>query len=215
MSQQNAQTEEPRSEIDTIVVSELLSSTTPPLDTPIETFPEQPNNHDDTESLMQQTLTSSGTMAITSTTPPIAMDINEDNIDESPNRSIQSLGNDDAGQSIDLNVAMDVSSTELIATPVSGESITDNTLCLISPTTPSVPKERRKRIIIDDDDESPTFNPLRSCIKVKGKNRRSRNTLLLKKQQKGQLLSPSNNTDESAVFTSPEGIVSVSFEFLK
>lgn len=78
-------------------------------------------------------------------------------------------------------------------------------------TTPSVSKERKRRIIIDDDDESPTFNPLsRSSKKARGKNR-NRKGLLNQKQRKMQLLSPpptDKPNNESAIFTSPEGIVS-------
>lgn len=92
--------------------------------------------------------------------------------------------------------------------PLSGHTSTKKPGLLTTPITPSVPKERKRRVIIDDDDESPTFNPLRSTKKQRGKGRQKRQSLLLKKQQKAQLLSPSDKTNESALFTSPEGIVS-------
>lgn len=100
-------------------------------------------------------------------------------------------------------------------------SVTENRLmindspALVTPTTPSVPKERKRRIIIDDDDESPTFNPLRSNKKMRGKNRRNKHNLLLKKQKKAQLLSTPcsssfiDKANESAVFTSPEVVVRI------
>lgn len=97
----------------------------------------------------------------------------------------------------------------------------DSTLikpALVSPTTPSVPKERKRRIIIDDDDESPTFNPQRSNKKLRGKNRRSKHNAILKKQKRSQLVSTisssfSDKANESAVFTSPEMVVSNKWTF--
>lgn len=159
---------------------------------------------------VQQTdlLTSAGTITITSPILPIPMDTSENSIGESPTQPLVQSMQHEAVQSIENANA----SSQLTATPTSGHAMMDKAIGLISPTTPSVPKERKKRIIIDDDDESPTFNPLRSTKKSRGKNRRKQ--LLLKKQQrKAQLLSPSglalgDKANESAVFTSPEGIVS-------
>lgn len=150
---------------------------------------------DDISNSIQQ-ITASNPITITSNTTPIPMDISENNTNES--NELSQKGS---------SPVMNASSTELTTTPVSGYSTVDKVIDLASPTTPSVPKERKKRIIIDDDDESPTFNPLRSNKKIRGKNRRSRNSLLLKKR-KSQLLSPSDKLNENAVFTSPEGIVS-------
>lgn len=159
---------------------------------------------------IQQTdiLTSAGTITITSPILPIAMDTSENSISESPTQPVDQSIEQEAIQSIEnINV-----SSQLTVTPTSGHVTMDTAIGLISPTTPSVPKERKKRIIIDDDDESPTFNPLRSTKKSRGKNRRKQ-LLLKKQQQKAQLFSPSglalgDKTNESAVFTSPEGIVS-------
>lgn len=157
----------------------------------------------DISTSVQQT-TQSETMIITSTTPSIAADISVNNTSESPIRTVISVENElcQTGSSLVMNAS------ELIATPVSSHSVVDHTVDLASPTTPNVPKERKRRIIIDDDDESPTFNPLRSNKKIRGKNRRSRNGLLLKKQ-KHPLTPPSDKVNENTVFTSPDGIVSI------
>lgn len=207
------QAEEPN--LNNSFASETLPTTDPPLDTPDENSSSQSRVIDRLEDVVpeqvQQTeiLTSAGTITIISPIVPVSMDVSGNNTSESPNKSVLSIGNETV--QLNENVPMDVS-TELIATPTSGHTTIDKTIGLTSPTTPSVPKERKKRIIIDDDDESPTFNPLRSTKKSRGKNRRKQ--LLLKKQQrKAQLLSPSSaalgdKANESAVFTSPEGIVS-------
>lgn len=147
---------------------------------------------------------------ITPTATPIAMDMSENSFSESlPNQMIPSL--EETPVQADLSLSMDTS-TELPSTPISG-NVTPSKICalgLISPTTPSVPKKSKRRIIIDDDDESPTFNPLRSTKKMRGKNRRK--NLMLKKQQRkaAQLLltSTTDKPNETAVFTSPEAIVS-------
>lgn len=158
-------------------------------------------------------LTAAGTMTITSTTEaPIAIDINDCN-EVSPVQLIPSLEPVLPIQLMDLELPMDISPTEFPATPLSGGSMIDKAVDIASPSTPSVPKERKRRIIIDDDDESPTFNPLRSNKKIRGKNRRNRQNMLLKKQRKVQLLSPTDKTNENAVFTSPEAIVSVLLHF--
>lgn len=137
---------------------------------------------------------------------PIAMEINENSVSESLNQAITSL--EEPSVQVDFSSPMDIS-TELPATVVSGNSTPNKTQALISPTTPSVAKERKRRIIIDDDDESPTFNPLRSTKKMRGKNRR-KNLMLKKQQHKAQLLltSSTDKPNEAAVFTSPEAIVS-------
>lgn len=205
MVQQNSQAEEPKSE--SSFAMKQLSTTMPTVDIPIDNIISvQPDHLDDTVSLDQSpTLSTSIPIAITSMTAPTSMDLCENSNNESPDKSIQSFENDVA--QIDLNVtAMDLSSTELITMPVSTHSPVDKIIGPTLPTTPNVPKERRKRIIIDDDDESPTFNPLRCHKKARGKNRRN---LLSKKQRKTQLLSPSDKANENAVFTSPEGIVSI------
>lgn len=161
------------------------------------TIPSKSSEHlEDVPTSMQQ-ITASDPIIITSNTAPIPMDISENNTNET-NELSENVS----------TVVMNASSTELTATPISSHSTVDKIMGLTSPTTPSVPKERKKRIIIDDDDESPTFNPLRSNKKIRGKNRRSRNNLLLKKR-KCQLLSSSDKLNENAVFTSPEGIVSI------
>lgn len=157
-------------------------------------------------------LTASETMTITSSTEPIAMEISasEINILETPpTQAILPPENDES--KLNSSAEIDISSIELTETPMSEHSTVDKVAGLISPTTPSVPKERKRRIIIDDDDESPTFNPLRSNKKIRGKNRRNRN--MSKKQRKAaQLLSQSSDkTNENSVFTSPEGIVSTVF----
>lgn len=151
---------------------------------------------------------------------PVTMDVCENNsVYETPSQTILAI--QETPIQDDLSTPMEITPTELITTPVSSSSV-EKTPCLVSPTTPSVPKERKRRIIIDDDDESPTFNPLRSTKKIRGKNRRK--SLMLKKQQgkAQQLLSASiaatiNATDksnETAVFTSPEAIVSGSFIYI-
>lgn len=96
-------------------------------------------------------------------------------------------------------------------------SIGNDSMSTAIVTTPSTSalKDRKRRIVVDDDDESPTFNPLRSS-KKRGKNSRSRKSLLNRKQRKIQLLSPTaaasmDKVDERAMFTSPEGIVSYDF----
>lgn len=192
-------------------------STTPPLfDGPLE-MPPSPTpskSIDPLENAVQQTevLTSQDTIAITPTAAPIAMDTSENDlniIDDSPQQTVVLLETDQI--QLNSNAAMDIPLTGITITPPSGQSIGDIAIGLASPTTPSVPKERKRRIVIDDDDESPTFNPLRSNKKIRGKNRRHRHGLLSKKQRKAQLLSPTDKTNENSVFTSPEGIVSSFF----
>lgn len=151
------------------------------------------------------------------TLAPIAMDVSENSANETSNQTTTPTLLQSPVQLSDLTMAMpmDVLTTEITTTPVSSNSSLNKMPGqLISPTTPSVPKERKRRIIIDDDDESPTFNPQRSTKKIRGKNRRKS----LKQQRKSQqLLSASiaatiNATEkpnESAVFTSPEAIVSI------
>lgn len=158
-------------------------------------------------------LNASETMTITSSTEPIAMETSasEINIVETPPTHVTILPLENDESKLNSSAEIDISSTEITETPMSAHSTVDKVACLISPTTPSVPKERKRRIIIDDDDESPTFNPLRSNKKIRGKNRRNRN--MSKKQRKAaQLLSQSTDkTNENSVFTSPEGIVSTVF----
>lgn len=87
---------------------------------------------------------------------------------------------------------------------------------LTIPTTPTtaltsgISKERKRRIVVDDDDESPTFNPLSrsSGKKARGKNRRGKGGLL-KQKQRQMLFATPDKTNENALFTSPESIVSV------
>lgn len=90
---------------------------------------------------------------------------------------------------------------------------TDGMSSIVTTPSTSAIKDRKRRIIVDDDDESPTFNPLRSNKKSRGKNSRSRKSLLNRKQRKMQLLSPplplDRSADESMMFTSPERIVSL------
>lgn len=76
--------------------------------------------------------------------------------------------------------------------------------------TPGISKERKRRIVVDDDDESPTFNPLSrsSGKKVRGKNRRGKHGLLKQKQRQMMFATP-DKSNENAIFTSPESIVSV------
>lgn len=197
-----------------------LSTTPTLLDVPLE-MPPSPTpskSIDPLENSVQPTevLTSQGTITITPTAAPIPMDTSEndlDIIDDSPQQTVVPLETDQI--QLNSNAAMDIPLTGITITPPSGQSIGDNAIGLASPTTPSVPKERKRRIVIDDDDESPTFNPLRSNKKIRGKNRRSRHGLLSKKQRKAQLLSPTDKTNENSVFTSPEGIVSSFFSRLQ
>lgn len=217
MSQQDVQADEPS--LDNSFVMETHSAPAPSLDIPDEIVSPQSKSVDHlenviTDTVVQQTdlVTSAGTITITSPILPIPMEISENSMNESPNQSMLPLPNEMI--QMDESVAMDVS-TELTTTPTSAHTSIDKSIGLISPTTPSVPKERKKRIIIDDDDESPTFNPLRSTKKSRSKNRRKQ-LLLKKQQQKAQLLSPSSSVlgdkaNENAVFTSPEGIVSIRF----
>lgn len=157
------------------------------------------------------------TTATTTTqiTPPIE-NVNDCNVMESPMETISSIESSQYDEA--ANELMDgimpieqTPNTSLIEHPLMNDSS-----ALVTPTTPSVPKERKRRIIIDDDDESPTFNPLRSNKKIRGKNRRNKQNLILKKQKKAQLLStPSSSfadkTTENAIFTSPEVVVSRTF----
>lgn len=208
MVQQEFPSEE--ASLDNSFAMESLSLPAPTLDTLDEISLSQSKSVDHFENMtvdtVQQTdlMTSAGKITITSPIMPVTMSITEDN--ELQNQSVLSL--DQESVQLDESIAMDVS-PELTATPTIGHMTIDK---LISPTTPSVPKERKKRIIIDDDDESPTFNPLRSTKKSRSKNRR-KNLLLKRQQRKAQLLSPtssalSDKANENAVFTSPEGIVS-------
>lgn len=81
--------------------------------------------------------------------------------------------------------------------------------------TPGISKERKRRIVVDDDDESPTFNPLSrsSGKKARGKNRRGKTGLLKQKQRQMLFITP-DKANESAIFTSPESIVSVEVFFI-
>lgn len=55
--------------------------------------------------------------------------------------------------SVESNIATNaISPIERITTSVTENPFNDNMSTLVSPTTPSVPKERKRRIIIDDDD---------------------------------------------------------------
>lgn len=159
---------------------------------------EDPNN-----SIETSVLSASSTMVIPSTTTPIAIDTSEQYFTESHQLS-PSFEN---GPSHVIDSDITPPATNVTDSPIpSNLTVSQIIPGLTSPTTPSVPKERKRRIVIDDDDESPTFNPLRSNKKIRGKNSRSRNSLL--KKRKGQLLSPSDKANENVVFTSPEGIVS-------
>lgn len=214
MVQQELPSEE--ASLDNSFAMESLSLPAPTLDTLDEISLSQSKSVDHFENMtvdtVQQTdlMTSAGKITITSPIMSVAMSITEDNVNaiELQNQSVLSLEQ----ETVQLNesIAMDVS-PELTATPTTGQHMTIDKL--ISPTTPSVPKERKKRIIIDDDDESPTFNPLRSTKKSRSKNRR-KNLLLKRQQRKAQLLSPTSSAlidkaNENAIFTSPEGIVSI------
>lgn len=112
-------------------------------------------------------------------------------------------------------ISSDVTTIPTVVTPTNSDAIAPANN-FDQATTPSVSKERKRRIIIDDDDESPTFNPLsRSSKKMRGKNR-NRKGLSNQKQRKMQLLSPppiDKSNNESAIFTSPEGIVSIQAHF--
>lgn len=118
-------------------------------------------------------------------------------------------------------ISSDLTTIPTVVTPTNSDAIppannVDQATTTAIATTPSVSKERKRRIIIDDDDESPTFNPLsRSSKKMRGKNR-NRKGLSNQKQRKMQLLSPppiDKSNNESAIFTSPEGIVSIQAHF--
>lgn len=145
----------------------------------------------------------------TTTTTQIAPSIEnvcDSNVIESPVKTVSLIKQDQDESNAILSV-------EQTSTSVTENLLMNNMPTLVSPTTPSVPKERKRRIIIDDDDESPTFNPLRSNKKIRGKNRRNKHNSMLKKQKKIQLLSTSSllfsdKTNENAVFTSPEVVVS-------
>lgn len=144
----------------------------------------------------------------------------EDNIAESPVKLekpdvsvnvVESIPMEDEVE-IESNLGTnEISPLDRIISSLDENPLMSNLPALVSPTTPTVPKERKRRIIIDDDDESPTFNPQRSNKKIRGKNRRNKHSAFLRKQKKTQLLSAisfSDKVNESAVFTSPEMIVS-------
>lgn len=195
--------------VENAFVMDSLSAMPELMDIPfVASEPKNDEQHENSIDLIQPEpiLTASETMTITSNAEAsIAIDINESN-EVSPIQLTPSL--EPAPMQMDLYLPMDISPTELPATPLSGNSMIDQAAGMTSLTTPSVPKERKRRIIIDDDDESPTFNPLRSNKKIRGKNRRNRQNMLLKKQRKVHLLSPTDKTNENGVFTSPEAIVS-------
>lgn len=88
--------------------------------------------------------------------------------------------------------------------------VSDGITAIVTTPSTSVTKDRKRRIIVDDDDESPTFNPQRSSKKARGRNSRSRKSLLNRKQRKLELLSPPTDkpADERLMFTSPENVVS-------
>lgn len=140
------------------------------------------------------------------------------NVIESPVEMVSSLkpSQDDDPANLLMDGIMPIEQTPNTSM-VEHPSLMNDSSALVTPTTPSVPKERKRRIIIDDDDESPTFNPLRSNKKIRGKNRRNKHNLMLKKQKKAQLLglqsTPSSSfadkTNENAIFTSPEVVVSI------
>lgn len=210
MSQQNTQNENTTTENSPTVELPVTATTKDEASVEISSIASKSfDRFADISSSVQQT-TPPETMLITSTTPLIASDINVNDTTESPVRTVISVENEvsEKGSSLVMNTS------ELTATPVSGHSSIDIQVGLTSPTTPNVPKERKRRIVIDDDDESPTFNPLRSSKKIRGKHRRNRNSLLVKKR-KHQLLSPSDKVNENAVFTSPDGIVSITSNVLK
>lgn len=143
-------------------------------------------------------------------------DMSEHDMIESPIKSVEPVQSAFTDESNMLIKA--ISPVEPTTVPLIEHSPNDGLPNLVSPTTPTVPKERKRRIIIDDDDESPTFNPLRSNKKIRGKNRRNRHNSMLKKQKKTQLLSTSLSsfvvkTNENAVFTSPEVVVSNSSSY--
>lgn len=133
--------------------------------------------------------------------------ISEPNVIGSVDEQV-SLMKEEVESSMLINTISPIEMTTSV--PLAENLLTNNMLHSVSPTTPSVPKERKRRIIIDDDDESPTFNPLRSNKKIRGKNRRNTHNFMLKKQKKAQLLSASfaDKPNENAVFTSPEVVVS-------
>lgn len=170
------------------------------------------------ELILETHSTTTTTTATTQITPSMENDY-DCNVIESPVEMVSSLKQCQVDEP--ANLLMDgimpieqTPNTSIIQHPLMNDS-----LALVTPTTPSVPKERKRRIIIDDDDESPTFNPLRSNKKRSGKNRRNKHNLMLKKQKKTQLLStlstPSSafadKTSENAIFTSPEIVVSTIF----
>lgn len=204
--------------MDETFVSETLSTLDVSIGTPLLETPKlesKTENHiENTTSPIQQSstaLTVSNTLTPTLPVPSTLINMSE--INKMPLEQIPLL--EPSISQIDTSIAMDTSPLiELPVTPVSENVMINKTPALISPTTPTVPKERKRRIIIDDDDESPTFNPQRSNKKIRGKNRRNRHNLLLKKQQKAQLLSQSfaDKQNEAAVFTSPESIVSRAVE---
>lgn len=206
MYEKNSHNAKPDS--DYILADEALSSTNPSkeyVDDVSTEFQTKSQIKDMTDSTQSSDLSIPCTIKISPTTAPVAVEISENIINEL-HQSNMSAENETT--QIDLDIIM--SPTELITTPIPGNSTMNKTISLTSPTTPSVPKERKRRIIIDDDDESPTFNPLRSNKKIRGKNRRRQNSLMLKKR-KIQVLSQSDKTNENVVFTSPEGIVSYFF----
>lgn len=214
--------ENPSIEESVPVIPELSALPEVPIETASKTLTEQQKSDEQLENAIKsiqpaETLTIP--TAISPAPPAIAMDMSEISMNETSNQTTPTTLLQTSIEMNDLTMPMDVTTTELTTTPISGNS-TPNKMPgqLISPTTPSVPKERKRRIIIDDDDESPTFNPQRSTKKIRGKNRRK--SLMLKKQQRKsqQLLSASiaatinaatDKPNETAIFTSPEAIVSV------
>lgn len=150
----------------------------------------------------------------TTTQAASSMDItSEHNMIESPIEPVEPVPSMKQPQDESNTLINAISPIERSPVPVIENLSINNLPSLVPPTTPSVPKERKRRIIIDDDDESPTFNPLRSNKKIRGKSRRNRHNLMLKKQKKTQLLSTSLSsfvvkTNENAIFTSPEVVVS-------
>lgn len=150
-------------------------------------------------------------MNCTTVTPQTTSSIEnvcDNDVIESPVETISLIKQDHNNTNALINAILPVEQTP---NSVTENQLINNVAALASPTTPSVPKERKRRIIIDDDDESPTFNPQRSNKKLRGKNRRNK-----QKQKKTQLLStPSlsfaDKTNENAVFTSPEAVVSRRF----
>lgn len=165
------------------------------------------------------TTTATATTAITTKITESIENLYDCNVIESPVESVSLIkqSQDDVSNDVLMDTTLPIE--QIKHTPATEISpLVIDSPALVTPTTPSVPKERKRRIIIDDDDESPTFNPQRSNKKLRGKNRRNKHNLMLKKQKKAALLlsTPSSSTsfidkaNENAVFTSPEVLVSIS-----